>query len=156
MVCLRWSQLSATFGMTKVKKSKKVSMKVSRISKGLLLGATMLMATGALAADKGSLKIYEPVTVNGTKLAAGDYQVKWEGTGPNVELNIIKSKKVVVTVPARLVELNRPERNSASVTLMAEDGTTSLTEIRFAGSKYELAIGQEAASAESGSGGNQK
>ena len=131
-------------------------MKVSRISKGLLLGAAMLMATDALAANKGSLKIYEPVTVNGTKLAVGDYQVKWEGTGPNVELNIIKSKKVVVTVPARLVELSRPERDSASVTRKAEDGTTSLTEIHFARSRYELVIGGEAASVESGSDGNQK
>jgi hypothetical protein len=141
--------------MAKVKR-KRVCMNLSRIYKGLLLAATLLLATSALAANKGSLNISQPVTVNGTKLAVGDYQVKWEGTGPNVELNIIKSKKVVVTVPARLVELSRPERNSASVTLTAEDGTTSLTEIRFAGSKYELAIGQEAASAESGSDGNQK
>jgi hypothetical protein len=136
-------------------------MKVSRISKGLLLGATMLMATGlmatsALAANKGSLNISQPVTVNGTKLAAGDYQVKWEGTGPNVELNIIKSNRVIATVPARLVELSRPERASASVTRKAEDGTTSLTGIRFSGKKYELSIGQEAASVESGSDGTQK
>jgi len=136
-------------------------MKVSRISKGLLLGATMLIATGlmatsALAANKGSLNISQPVTVNGTKLATGDYQVKWEGTGPNVELNIIKSNRVIATVPARLVELSRPERASASVTRKAEDGTTSLTGIRFSGKKYELSIGQEAASVESGSDGTQK
>jgi len=96
------------------------------------------------------------VSILSARLAAGDYQVKWEGTGPNVELNIIKSKKVVVTVAARLAELSRPERNSASVTQMAEDGTTSLTEIRFSGKKYELSIGQEAASVESGSDGKQK
>jgi hypothetical protein len=131
-------------------------MNLSRIYKGLLLAATLLIATSALAANKGSLNTSQLVTVNGTKLAAGDYQVKWEGTGPKVELNIIKSKKVVVTVPARLVELSRPEPNSAYGTLMAKDGTTSLTEIRFAGSKYELTIGQEAASSESGSDGNQK
>ena len=131
-------------------------MKLSRIYKGLLLAATLLIATSALAANKGSLNISQPVTVNGTKLAAGDYQVKWEGTGPNVELNIIKSKKVVVTVAARLAELSRPERNSASVTQMAEDGTTSLTEIFFSGKNYELSIGQEAASVESGSDGKQK
>jgi hypothetical protein len=131
-------------------------MNLSRIYKGLLLAATLLIATSALAANKGSLNISQPVTVNGTKLAAGDYQVKWEGTGPNVELNITKSKKVVVTVPARLVELSRPERNSASVTQMAEDGTTSLTEIFFSGKNYELSIGQEAASVESGSDGKQK
>ncbi len=131
-------------------------MNLSRIYKGLLLAATLLIATSALAANKGSLNISQPVTVNGTKLAVGDYQVKWEGTGPNVELNIIKSNRVIVTVPARLVELSRPERDSSSVTRKADDGTTSLTEIRFSGKKYELSIGQEAASVESGSDRNQK
>jgi hypothetical protein len=131
-------------------------MNMSRISKGLLLAASLLIATSALAANKGSLNISEPVTVNGTKLAPGDYQVKWEGTGPNVELNIIKSNKVVAMVSARLVELSRPQADSSSVTRTSDDGSTALTEIRFAGRKYELAIGQEAASVESGSHGNQK
>ena len=129
---------------------------MSRISKGLLLAASLLIATSALAANKGSLNISEPVKVNGTKLAPGDYQVKWEGSGPNVELNIIKSNKVVAMVSARLVELSRPQADSSLVTRTSKDGSTALTEIRFAGRKYELAIGQGPASMQSGSEGNQK
>jgi hypothetical protein len=72
MVCLRGSQVYATFGMTKIKKRKRVCMNMSRISKGLLLAASLLIATSALAANKGSLNISEPVTVNRTKLAPGD------------------------------------------------------------------------------------
>jgi hypothetical protein len=124
-------------------------MKASKISKGLLLGLTLLLATSAWAANKGSLTVNEPVTVNGTTLAAGDYQFNWEGTGSNVELNILKSAKVVVTVPARLVELSRPGNDSAYVTRKAEDGSLSLVEIHFSGKKYELAIGQESAATES-------
>jgi len=78
--------------------------------------------------------------------------VKWEGAGPNVELNILKGKNVVATVPARMVDLARsPDRDSA-VTVVNSDGRKSLNEIRFGGKKYAFAIGEE--SAKSNAGGN--
>ena len=81
-------------------------MSVSKISKGLLLGLALLLATSVFAANKGSLQVSDPVTVNGKQLGAGDYTVKWEGAGPNVELNILRGKNVVATVPARMVDLD--------------------------------------------------
>jgi len=124
-------------------------MRVSKIAKGLLLGLALLLATSAFAANKGSLEVSDPVTVSGKQLAAGEYTVKWEGTGPNVELNILRGRNVVATVPARMIELDRsPDRNSA-VTTVNGDGRKSLNEIRFSGKKYALAINAESAKAES-------
>lgn len=131
-------------------------MKVSKIFKALFLGLPLLAATSALAGNKDSLKLSEPVTINGTKLDVGDYQLKWDGAGPAVELQIIKSHKVVVTVPARFVELSRPGDKSTYVTRMAEDGTVSLSEIRFPGKKYLLAIGPEAGATEAAKEGGQQ
>lgn len=131
-------------------------MNTSKIVKCLLLGLALSAATSASAGNKDSLKLSQPVTINGTKLNVGDYQLEWEGAGPAVELQIIKSHKVVVTVPARLVELSRPGGNFAYVTRMAEDGSISLTEIRFPGKRYQLAIGQEPAAAESAKDGSQQ
>jgi len=123
-------------------------MKASKISKGLLLGLTLLLATSLFAANKGSLQVVDPLIVNGTQIAPGDYTVKWEGAGPTVELNILQGKNVIATVPARLVDLiHTPERNSA-VTTVNSDGKKSLNEIRFSGRKYALAIGAETAKAE--------
>jgi hypothetical protein len=114
----------------------------------LLLGLTLLLATSLFAANKGSLQVVDPLIVNGTQIAPGDYTVKWEGAGPTVELNILQGKNVIATVPARLVDLNHtPERNSA-VTTVNSDGKKSLNEIRFSGRKYALAIGAETAKAE--------
>ena len=76
-------------------------MSVSKISKGLLLGMALLLATSGFAANKGTLQVNDPVTVNGKQLGAGEYTVKWDGAGPNVELNILRGKNVVATVPAR-------------------------------------------------------
>ena len=115
-------------------------MKLAKISSALLLGLALLGATGASAATKGSLKLDVPVTVNGTQLAKGEYKVEWEGSGPNVELNIIRSKSVVATVPARVVELSRPGKGEGYGTRMQDDGTTLLTAVYFVGKKYELEI----------------
>jgi len=127
-------------------------MKASKISKGLLLGLALLLATSVFATNKGSLQVSDPVTVNGKQIAAGEYTVKWEGNGPDVELNILRGKNVVATVPARMVDLDQTPSRDSAVTLVNPDGHKSLNEIRFSGKKYALAIGAESAKAESGDG----
>jgi hypothetical protein len=125
-------------------------MNASKISKGLLLGLALLLATSVFAANKGSLQVSDPVTVNGRQIAAGEYTVKWEGNGPSVELNILRGKNVVATVPARVIDLDRVSDRDSAVTIVNSDGHKSLNEIRFSGKKYALAVGAETAKAESG------
>src|SRR5713101_1657769 len=122
-------------------------MKASKISKGLLLGLALLLATSVFAANKGSLQVSDPVTVNGKQIAAGEYTVKWEGNGPNDELNILRGKNVVATVPALMFDIDQAPSRDSAVTVMNEDGHKALNEIRFSGKKYALAIGAETAKA---------
>jgi hypothetical protein len=123
-------------------------MKFANISKGLLLGLALLLATSALAAsaNKGSLQLLDPVTVSGKQLPAGDYLVKWDGAGPNVEVNILKGNKVVLTTTAHLIDLSdKPNRDSAVVKSNG-DGSRALSEIHFSGKTSALAIGNDSAS----------
>jgi hypothetical protein len=122
-------------------------MKFQNVSKSLLLGLALLLATSAFAAgNKGSMQLLDPVNVSGKQLPAGEYSVKWDGSGPNVEVNIMKGNKVVATTPARLIDLSaKPERDSA-VVKNNDDGSRSLAEIHFGGKTYGLAIGTESAS----------
>lgn len=124
-------------------------MSVSKISKGLLLGMALLLATSGFAANKGTLEVADSVTVNGKQLSAGEYTVKWEGAGPNVELNIMRGKNVVATVPARMVDLDSTPARDAAVTMLNSDGRKELNEIRFSGKKYAFAVNNESAKAES-------
>lgn len=124
-------------------------MKLLVISKKVLPGLALLVATTAFAANKASLELSDPVSVSGHQLAAGQYQLKWDGTGSNVELNIVSKGKVVATVPARVVELTRPDRDDRYRMVKNDDGTTSLTEIHFSGKKYSLALGEDSAAAAS-------
>jgi hypothetical protein len=121
-------------------------MKFANISKGLLLGLALLLATSALAANSGSMQLQGPVTVSGKQLRAGEYSVKWDGNGPNVELSILKGNKVVATTPARLIDLSEKPNRDAAVIQNNGDGSKTLAEIHFSGKKYALAIGSDSAS----------
>jgi hypothetical protein len=122
-------------------------MKLANISKGLLLGLALMLATSVFAAaNKGSIQLLDSVSISGKQLPAGDYSVKWDGNGPNVELNILKGNKVVATTPARLIDVSQKSNRDAAVVKSNDDGSRSLSEIHFAGKKYALAIGSESAS----------
>ena len=127
-------------------------MKLSILSKSLVLGMALLLATTAFAANKGSLSVSDSVKVAGTQLKPGAYKLSWEGTGQNVELTISQGKNVVAKTQARMIDLNSASRSDAAVVSNNSDGSKSLSEIRFGGKKYALAIASESAKAEDSNG----
>ncbi len=118
-------------------------MKVSRVS-SLLLGSSLLFAVSAFAGNtiKKSLHFSESVSVEGTKLAPGDYKVEWSGSGPDVKLNILKGKETVASVPARIVPESTSNNQDGYALTPGADGRQSLTVVFFTGEKYDLKIGQ--------------
>lgn len=123
-------------------------MKLSNVSKSAVLGLAVLLGTSAFAANKTTLQVQDPLTVSGTQLKPGDYKVEWDGSGPNVEVSILKGKNVIAKVPAHVVELQQASPSNAAVVKKNDDGSRSLSEIRMSGKKYALAVGEEAAKAE--------
>jgi len=126
-------------------------MKIANTLKGLVLGLAVLLATSAFASNKGTLQLVDAAVVSGKQLPAGDYSVKWEGSGSNVQLSIMQGKNVVATTAARVVDLGQSADNDSAVIRTNADGSKSLTEVRFNGKKFALAIGEETMSADSGS-----
>src|ERR1700691_1405251 len=120
-------------------------MKFATISKSLILGLALVLASTAFAATKGSLQLSNPVSVNGTILKAGDYKVQWEGNGPNVELSILQGKNVGAKVPAHVVELQSPANNDAAVIHENGRGPSLLTGLRCQGKKSSLELGETSA-----------
>jgi len=126
-------------------------MKFSTVSKSLILGLALLLASSAFAATKASLTLPNPATVNGTKLKAGDYKLQWDGSGPYVEVSILQGKTVVAKVPAKVVDLPAPSDNSAAVVTQNPDGSATLAGVRFEGKKFALEITESGGSMDSGS-----
>ncbi len=126
-------------------------MKLSLNSKLVTLALSLVLVTSTFAASdshKGTLQVFDPVTVSGKQLAAGQYQLKWEGSGPDVQLNILKGNKVVATSQAKVVDLEQKANGDAAVVSTNTDGSRSLNQIRFGGKKFALSLNGETAQAE--------
>jgi hypothetical protein len=73
-------------------------------------------------------------------LKAGEYSVTWEGSGPDVQVNFLKGKKIVATSPAHLVDLTSSPAADAALIKTNNDGSISLAQVRFGGKKKALAF----------------
>ena len=121
--------------------------------KGVLLAAVVLLAGSAFASDanKGSLELQNPTNVAGKQLNRGNYNLRWEGTGDQVELKIYQGKNLVASTPAKVLKVENPTSANSAVVNKNADGSSSLSEVRFGGKKYALQIVSDGGS--SGSGG---
>lgn len=126
-------------------------MKFATVSKNVMLGLALLLASSAFAATKGSLQISHPVTVNGTQLKPGDYKVEWDGSGPNVEVSILQGNNVIAKTPAHVVDLSTAPNGNAAITRTNSDGSSSLSGVRFGGKKIALEFGEASDGMQAGS-----
>jgi hypothetical protein len=115
-------------------------MKLNNLAKSVVLGLAVLLASSAFASNKGSLQVREPLEVNGQQLAPGEYQLRWDGTGSDVEVSFMQGKKEVAKASAKVVELDKASDYDAAVVDHAS-GKATVSQVRFAGKKYALAIG---------------
>jgi hypothetical protein len=115
-------------------------MKLTQVAKTVVLGLAVLLASSAFASNKASLLLREAVEVNGQQLAPGDYQVRWDGAGSNVEVSFTQNKKEIAKTSAKVVTLNEAY-NTDSAVLDHNGGKATVSELRFAGKKFALALG---------------
>jgi hypothetical protein len=116
-------------------------MKFTTVTKSLVLALALFIASSAFAAAKATIQLHNVTTINGTQLKPGEYKLQWDGSGPNVEVSILQGKNVVTKVQAKLVDLDYKPANDAAVTKKNDDGSVSLTGVRFEGKKQALQIG---------------
>jgi hypothetical protein len=115
-------------------------MKLNDVVKSVVLGLAVLLATSAFASSKGSLHVKEAVELNGQQIPAGDYELRWEGTGANVEVSVMQGRKEVTRTSAKVIQLNQAADYDTAV-VNHSGGKASISEVRFYGKKYALALG---------------
>jgi len=126
-------------------------MKSSLFSKVIIASLALMLTASAFAgggSHKDSFVISAVTTVSGQQLQAGEYEARWEGKGPTVQLSITQGKKVLATVPAQLVELDRASLDTRAVIKSGANGDRELTTLRFSGKTYSLNLGTEFAKVE--------
>jgi len=115
-------------------------MKLNNLTKAAVLGLALFVATGAFASNKATVHVDEAVEVNGQQLPAGDYQVRWEGSGSNIELSFMHGKKEVAKTSAKEVDLGKASPYDSAV-IDHSSGKASVSELRFAGKRTALSLG---------------
>jgi hypothetical protein len=115
-------------------------MKLNHLAKTVVLGLAVLLASSAFASNKGSLEIRESVEINGQQLAPGSYQVRWDGTGPSVEVSFMQGKREVAKTSAKIVDLGQSSSYDVAV-VDHSNGKATISEVRFGGKKFALALG---------------
>jgi hypothetical protein len=116
------------------------NLALNHLAKTVVLGLAVLLASSAFASNKGTLQAHETLEVNGQQLPAGEYQLRWDGTGSNVEVSFMQGKKEIAKTSARLVNLDKASDNDSAL-VDHSSGKAIVTEVRFAGRKYALALG---------------
>jgi hypothetical protein len=117
------------------------NLALNHLAKTVVLGLAVLLASSAFASNKGTLQVHETLEVNGQQLAAGEYQLRWDGApGSNVEVSFMRGKKEVAKASAKVVALDTASDYDAA-TVDHSSGKARVSEVRFAGKKYALALG---------------
>jgi hypothetical protein len=116
------------------------SMKLSKSLQGLLVGSALLLATDAFAQHRGRLHVSSAEMVAGEKLTAGDYTVRWEGTGPEVQCRIMQRARVLVVAPARIVFLDHAAPSDSVVIQIYGNGVRRVSQISFSGQRLALQV----------------
>ena len=117
------------------------NLALNHLAKTVVLGLAVLLASSAFASNKGTLNVHETLEVAGQQLAAGEYQVRWNGApGSNVEVSFMQGKREVAKASAKVVALDKASDND-SASVDHASGKAIVTEVRFAGKKYALALG---------------
>jgi hypothetical protein len=125
-------------------------MKEKLMRFGKTIATLAVLATGlslsAFAKDKNETKVTfsDPIQVGSTQLKPGDYKLQWEGNGPDVQVQIVKGKNVVATVPAKLTE-NKTSLGTNAITTGTSGNTKTLNQVDFAGGKESLVFADSTA-----------
>lgn len=98
-----------------------------------------LLALSAAAAKDFTISLYQPATVAGKSLAAGEYKLAVHG-----DTATIWDRKDKVDIPVKVVESDQ-KFSSTTVRFDTANGHNVVQEIKLAGTKTRLVFGETAA-----------
>jgi hypothetical protein len=124
-------------------------MKFATVTRSLALGVRPTAGLKRICSHEGQCA--NQPSCDGTTLKPGDYKVAWEGSGSNVEVSIMQSRSVPAKTSAHQVELAAPASNDAIVIVKNDNGTSSLTGLRFEEKKFSLELGESTDGLQAGS-----
>jgi hypothetical protein len=119
-------------------------MKPKLFAKFAFATLVLTLAVSAFAAQK-SITVYSDTTLNGQKVAPGDYKLDYQISGSTAEVKLLQSKKVVATATGQVVDAESPAAQTAVIRSRNPDGSSSIVEIQLANQKSSIRFAPEVA-----------
>ena len=106
----------------------------------LLLVVLIVLASNlsVWASNEKTVSLRTEVTLNGTKLPSGYYEISWVSHSPEATVTFVKAGQTVTTAMGKWVERGTRYQTDAVVYTNNPDGSHTLLEIRFAGKNQAL------------------
>lgn len=118
-------------------------MKVGKYLLVAVAAAGMLVpVAGAADKNEGKFTLASPAQISSQQIGSGDYTVRWEGSGPSVQVSILRGKKVVATSTAKLVTSTTPAQYDQVIVKQHENGSRTVEEIDLARQKLSLVFAE--------------
>ena len=117
----------------------------SHAFRGNIWMAMAILLTASLwaaAASSRTLSFRTAVSLNGSEMKPGFYEVEWVTHSPEATVTFRRNGEVVATAPGKMVERETKAPADAVVYTNNADGTHTLKELRFAGKKQALVFGE--------------
>jgi len=108
------------------------------------LFAGVAFAKSSKGPQKGTIHLNEAVTVEGKQLSPGDYKIETDNSGPQANVNIIKGKDTIASIPAHVQPSSAEQENGYSISTQP-DGGKQLTVIFLHRTEYDLSTGESRA-----------
>ncbi len=108
--------------------------------KTILTAIIVVLVVTAAFAGQTEVKFTSPTVVNGTKIAPGEYIVKYDIKGNTADIKVIRDQKTVATTTGTVVEMNEKAPYDGIVRENNGDGSASLKEIQIANKKQVIKI----------------
>lgn len=109
----------------------------------LLIFVMLLLNLSARASNSKTLAFTTEVTLNGSKLPPGYYEIRWVSHSPEASVTLVRAGHVMVTAMGKWVKRGAKYKADALVYTNNADGSHMLLEIRFAGRSAALVFGAE-------------
>lgn len=104
----------------------------------LLIVVTLALAFSAAANNSKTLSFRTEVTLNGSKLPTGFYEITWVSHSPEATVTFVKAGQTMITAMGKWVDRDVKYDTDTVVYTNNPDGSHTLLEIRFAGRKQAL------------------
>ncbi|MGO8732604.1 MAG: hypothetical protein ACLQVM_07415 [Terriglobia bacterium] len=108
----------------------------------LSLGVLLAASIPALAKNSRTVTLHHDVVLSGATLSAGQYTIQWETHNPAATVRFVQGHKVVLSTEGKVEQRDKSYDRDAVVINSVPNGSMSVTEIRFAGSKQVLVFNQ--------------